>query len=100
MIASHKKTFSRKDAKAQRNAKKQRNRRLCAFASLREEPSFVLFCGSLSDDEFSDRLQLHVRRAFINRTDLRIAPVFLDRIILHVTITTVELNRFRADALS
>src|SRR5437764_7540678 len=53
---------------------------------------FVTLCGSLTDYQFGDRLQLHVRRALVNRANLRVAPVFPNRIIFHVSVTAVQLH--------
>src|SRR5689334_19345008 len=61
--------------------------------------SSAKICGSLSNNQFRDRLELHVRGAFVNRADLRVAPVFLDRIVFDVSVTAVQLDRLRAHAL-
>src|SRR6185503_14645801 len=56
-------------------------------------------CGSLSNNQLRNGLQLHVRRAFVNRAYLRVAPVFLNRIVFNVSIAAVQLDRFRTHAL-
>src|SRR5882724_171463 len=48
---------------------------------------------------FGDGLQLQVRRAFVNLADLRVAPEFLDRIVLDVAVAAQEVDRQRGDAL-
>ena len=53
--------------------------------------NFFLFPA---DYQLGDRLELHIRCALVDRADLRIAPEFLDRIILDVAVTAVKLDGF------
>src|SRR5215210_5354865 len=52
-----------------------------------------------ADDEFRNRLQLHVRSAFVDGTDLGVAPEFLDRVVFDEAVAAVEFDGLGADAL-
>src|SRR3989442_15916274 len=51
------------------------------------------------NDLLRDRLKLQVGRAFVDLSDLRVAPQLLDRIVLHEAVAAVEIDRERRDAL-
>lgn len=41
-----------------------------------------------------DRLQLHIRRTFVDGADLAVSPEFFDGIVLYVTIAAEEFDSF------
>jgi membrane protease YdiL (CAAX protease family) len=47
----------------------------------------------VGEDRLRDRLELHVRRALVDLSDLRVAPVLLDRVLLRVAVSAEELHR-------
>ena len=53
----------------------------------------------LLEQPLRDRLQLHVARPLVNRPDLRIAVVFLRRVLLRIPVTSEELEAGRGDAV-
>src|SRR6266540_3283946 len=55
-------------------------------------------CSLRANYQLCNRLQLHIGSALVDRANLRIAPEFLDWIILDVAIAAVKLDRFRGDA--
>jgi uncharacterized protein len=46
----------------------------------------------LADDRLGDRGELHVRRSLVDLAHLRIAPVFLDGVLLRVAVASKQLN--------
>ena len=47
----------------------------------------------VGQDRLGDRSELHVRRSLVDLSDLRVAPVLLDRILLRVAVAAEKLHR-------
>src|SRR5436309_407743 len=54
---------------------------------------------NLAEDLLGNRLQLQVRRAFVDLPDLRVAVELLDRIVLDEPVPAEEIHGERGDAL-
>src|SRR6185369_2382548 len=80
-------------AAAQRRSERQLNRIFrCAVAPLREK-----CLSNLSQQLARDDDPLDLRSSFSDRAELRVAPVFLRRVIFRVTIPAVYLDRLLAN---
>src|SRR5215472_9464695 len=47
----------------------------------------------LPDYTFRDRLELQIRRAFVDLSDLRVTIELLDRVVLHEAVAAVQVDR-------
>ena len=52
-----------------------------------------------AQDPLRNRHQLHVRRAFVDLADLRVAIQLFDRVVAHEAVAAVQIDRHRRDAL-
>ena len=66
------------------------------YGPMRPEPDL---CRVSLKNLFRDRLQLQVRRAFVDLADLRVAIQLLDRVVLHEAVAAEQVDRERRDAL-
>jgi len=54
----------------------------------------------VGEDRLGDRRELHVRRSLVDLSDLRVAPVLLDRVLLRVAVAAEELDGERGHLLA